>query len=62
MQNGGVIEYSLGKLKQHEELYATNDLELAVVMLDMKLWRNYLVGKIFDLKTNKASLHSNGIE
>jgi hypothetical protein len=44
MQDGGVIVYVSRKLKQHEELYATHDFELAVVMLDLKLWRHYLVG------------------
>jgi hypothetical protein len=44
MQDGGVIAYASRKLKQHEEIYATHDLELAAIMLAMKLWRNYLVG------------------
>ena len=50
MQYGGVIEYASKKMKQHEETYATNDLELVVVMLAMKLWRHYLVGRNFELK------------
>jgi hypothetical protein len=44
MQDGGVIAYALRKLKKHEELYATHDLELVAVMLALKLWRHYLVG------------------
>ena len=44
MQDGGVIAYASRKLKKHEELYVTHDLELAVVMLALKLWRHYLVG------------------
>jgi hypothetical protein len=28
MQDGGVIAYASRKLKQHEEIYATHDLEL----------------------------------
>ena len=44
MQDGGVIVYVSRKLKQHEELYATYDLELSVIMLALKLWRHYLVG------------------
>jgi hypothetical protein len=43
MKDGGVITYALSKLKKHEELYATHDLELAVVLLALKLWRHYLV-------------------
>jgi hypothetical protein len=56
MQDGGVIVYASRKLKQHEELYATHDLELAVVMLALKLWRHYLVGRSFELKTDHESL------
>jgi hypothetical protein len=44
MQDGGVIAYASRKLKKQEELYATHDLELAAVMLALKLWRYYLVG------------------
>jgi hypothetical protein len=44
MQDGGVISYASRKLKKHEEIYATHDLELAAVMLALKLWRCYLVG------------------
>jgi hypothetical protein len=36
MQDGGVIAYASRKLKKHEELYATHDLELAAVMLALK--------------------------
>jgi hypothetical protein len=36
--------YASRKLKKHEELYATHDLELEVVMLALKLWRHYLAG------------------
>jgi hypothetical protein len=44
MQDGVVIVYASRKLKQHEEIYATNDLDLANVMLALKIWRHYLVG------------------
>ena len=37
MQDGGVIAYASRKLKKHEESYATHDLELAAVMLALKL-------------------------
>jgi hypothetical protein len=55
MQDGGVIAYA-SRLKKHEELYATHDLELAAVMLALKLWRHYLVGRNFELKTDHQSL------
>jgi hypothetical protein len=44
MQDGGVIAYVSRKSKQHEELYATHDLELAAIMLALKIWQHYLVG------------------
>jgi hypothetical protein len=44
MQDGGVISYASRKLKKHEELYVTHDLELEVVMLALKISRHYLVG------------------
>jgi hypothetical protein len=56
MQDGGVIAYVSRKLKKHEELYATHDLELAVVMLALKLWRHYLIGRNIELKMNHQSL------
>ena len=56
MQDGGVIVYVSRKLKQHEELYTTHDLELAAIILGLKLWRHYLVGRNFELKTNHQSL------
>jgi len=40
MQDGGVIAYVSWKLKHHEELYAMHDLESAVVMLALKIWRH----------------------
>jgi hypothetical protein len=51
-----VIAHASRKLKKHKELYATHDLELVAVMLALKLWRHYLVGKNFELKTDHQSL------
>ena len=56
MQDGGVIAYATRKLKKNEELYTTHDLDLASVMLVRKLWRHYLVGRNFELKTDHQSL------
>ena len=56
MQEGGVISYASRKLNPHEDQYATHDLELAAVMLALKLWRHYLVGRSFTLKTYHRSL------
>ena len=56
MQDRGVIAYASRKLKPHEELYDTHDLELAAVMLALKIWRHYLVGRKFTLKSDHQSL------
>lgn len=56
MQDRGVIAYASRTLKPHEELYATHDLELAVVVLALKIWRHYLVGRSFTLKSDYQSL------
>lgn len=56
MQEGGVIAYASRKLKKHEELYATHELELVAVMLALKLWRHYLIGRRFELRTDHQSL------
>ena len=44
MQNDRVIAYASRKLKKHEENYPTHDLELAAVVLALKIWRHYLYG------------------
>jgi hypothetical protein len=56
MQDGGVIAYASMKLKKHKELYVTHDLELAAVMLALKIWRHSLVGRNFELKMDHQSL------
>jgi hypothetical protein len=50
MQDGGVIAYASRRLKKHEEIYVTRDLELATIMLALKLWRHYLQGEILSSK------------
>ena len=44
MQNDRVIAYASRQLKKHEENYPTHDLELAVVVFALKIWRHYLYG------------------
>jgi hypothetical protein len=56
MQDGGVIAYASRNLKKHKEIYTTHDLELASIMLALKLWRHYLVGRNFELKMDHESL------
>jgi len=44
MQDRRVIAYASRALRRHEENYATHDLELAVVVHALKIWRHYLLG------------------
>ena len=44
MQEGRVIAYASWKLRRHELNYPTHDLELAVVVHALKIWRHYLYG------------------
>ncbi|WMV36629.1 hypothetical protein MTR67_030014, partial [Solanum verrucosum] len=54
--NGKVIAYSSRQLKVHEKNYPTHDLELAVVVFALKIWRHYLYGVHVDVFTDHKSL------
>ena len=41
MQHCKLIAYTSRQLKVHEKNYPTHDLELAVVVFTLKIWRNY---------------------
>ena len=56
MQDGHVISYESRKLKEHEKNYATHDLELAAIIHALKMWRHYLMGKKFELRTDHDGL------
>jgi hypothetical protein len=56
MQEGKVIAYASRQLHRHEEHYPTHDLELAVVVHSLKIWRHYLLGNTCHLYTNHKSL------
>jgi hypothetical protein len=46
-----VVCYESKTFKEIERNYATHDLELATIVHELKMWRHYLVGKKFDLRT-----------
>jgi hypothetical protein len=50
-QNIFVVCFESIKLKVHERLYTTHDLELEAIVHTLKKWRHYLMGKIFDMRT-----------
>jgi hypothetical protein len=55
-QNGYFVWYESRKLKEHERNYATHDLELAAIVHALNIWRHYLMGKMFELRTYHYSL------
>jgi hypothetical protein len=55
-QNVYVMCYESRKLKEHERNYATHDLELAVIARALKMWRHFLMGRKFELRTNHSGL------
>ena len=56
MQEERVIAYASRQLKPHEKKYPVHDLELAAVVLALKLWRHYLYGTKCQLFTDHKSL------
>lgn len=45
MQHRKLVSYASRQLKIHENNYPMHDLELAVVVFVLKIWRHYLYGQ-----------------
>jgi hypothetical protein len=45
MQDGHVVAYASRQLRKHKDKYPTHDMELAVVVHALKIWRHYIIGK-----------------
>jgi hypothetical protein len=56
MQNSNVIAYTSHQLKTYEKNYPTHDLELAVVVFPLKIWRHYLYGEKCEIYIDHKSL------
>jgi hypothetical protein len=56
MQDGHVVAYASRQLRKHEEHYLTHDLELAIVVHALMLWRHYLIGKRCEVYSYHKSL------
>ena len=56
MQDGKLVAYASRQLKPHEQNYPTHDLELAVVVFALKIWRHYLYGEKCRIFTDHKSL------
>jgi hypothetical protein len=56
MQDNCVIAYASRAFRPHEYSYPTHDLELAVVVHALKIWRHYLMGARCNIYTDHKSL------
>ena len=56
MQSERVVAYGSRQLKNHEQNYPTHDMDLAVVVFALKIWRHYLYGKEFEMYSYHKSL------
>jgi hypothetical protein len=56
MQEGHVNCYKSIKLNEHQINYVTHDLELDAILYALKMWRHYLLGRIFLLITYHSGL------
>jgi hypothetical protein len=55
-QNEHIICYESRKLKEREINYATHDLELATIVHALKMWRHYLMGRKFEMRTHHSGM------
>jgi hypothetical protein len=51
-----VVCYESRKLKENERNYTTHDLELVTIIHALKMWRNYLIGRKFNLRIEHCGL------
>jgi hypothetical protein len=51
-----VVCYESIKSKEHEKIYVAHDLDLAKNVHSLKMWRYYLMGRKFDLRTYHCGL------
>ena len=56
MQSERVVAYGSRQLKNHEQNYPTHDMELAVVVFALKIWRQYLYDEQFKMYSYHKSL------
>lgn len=56
IKNGQVVAYASRWMKVHERNYPTHDLELAVVVFVMNLWRHHLYVSRFEVFIDHKSL------
>jgi hypothetical protein len=55
-KNGHVIGYESRKIKEHERNYATHDLELSAIVHALSMWRDSIMGKKSELRTDHIGI------
>jgi len=56
MQEDEIVPYASRQLKSYEKNYPTHDLELAIVVFALQIWRHYLYGLPCKIFTDHQSL------
>jgi hypothetical protein len=54
--NGHVVFYESINIKKHGNNYVTHDLELVNIVHALKIWRQYLMGRKFELRIDHSGL------
>ena len=59
-----MVSYGSRQLKNHERSYPTHDMELAVIVFALKIWRHYLYDEQFKVffrpQKSKVYFHTAG--
>ena len=56
MQSGRVVAYIYRQVKNHEQNYATHDMELEAIVFALRIWRHFLNGEQFEVFSDNKSL------
>ena len=56
MQFGRVMGYGSRQLKNYEQSYPTQEMELEAIVFTLKIWHHYLYGEQFKVFSNHKSL------
>ena len=56
MQSGRVMAYGSKQLKNHERNYPTHDMEVATIVIALKIWHHYLYDEQFEVFSDHKSL------
>lgn len=57
MQKSQTVAYASRQLKIHGRNYSTHDLELAAMVIVLKVWRHYLYGSRFKVFSDHKRLN-----